>query len=132
LGKEVADQLFDVIESDDPDAEEFEIVLRVHVQPGAGRSAVVGRHGDAVKVKVAAAPEGGRATAAVAELLASSFGLPESRVTLVSGATSRSKRFRIGPVSLDLVRRVIARAESPGFKPSRSASGNARGTSGVR
>ena len=29
------------------------IVLRVHAQPGAGRSAVVGRFGDALKVKVA-------------------------------------------------------------------------------
>ena len=29
------------------------VVLRIHVQPGAGRSAVVGRHGDALKVRVA-------------------------------------------------------------------------------
>jgi len=32
------------------------VVLRVHVQPGAGRTAVRGRYGDALKVSVAAPP----------------------------------------------------------------------------
>jgi uncharacterized protein (TIGR00251 family) len=71
------------------------VVLRVHAQPGAGRSAVVGRHGDAVKVKVGAPPEGGRANTALAELLAEAFGLKAAQVTLVSGATGRAKRFRL-------------------------------------
>jgi uncharacterized protein (TIGR00251 family) len=132
LGKDAVDQLFDVIERGDPDADEAEIVIRVHVQPGAGRIAVVGRHGDAVKVKVAAPPEGGRANQAVAELLASSFGLPVAQVTLVSGATSRAKRYRVGPVDLDLVRRVIANAGSGLEATGPPRSGNVRGRGGVR
>ena len=132
VGKDAVDQLFDVIEREDPDADEAAIVLRVHVQPGPGRSAILGRHGDAVKVKVAASPEGGRANQAVAELLASSFGLPMAQVTLVSGATSRAKRYRLGPVDLDLVRRVIANA-GPGIKQTGPPpTGNVRGRGGVR
>jgi uncharacterized protein (TIGR00251 family) len=71
------------------------VVIRVHVQPGARRSAVVGRHGDALKVKVAAPPVDDRANAAVRALMASLFDVPIGRVTLVSGAASRSKRVRI-------------------------------------
>ena len=56
------------------------VVLRVHVQPGAGRSAVVGRHGDALKVRVAAPPEGGRANEACRALVAETFGLAASAV----------------------------------------------------
>ena len=56
------------------------IVLRVHVQPGAGRSAVVGRHGDALKIRVAAPPIEGRANEAARALLAETLGLPEADV----------------------------------------------------
>lgn len=71
------------------------IVLRIHVQPGAGRSAVVGRHGDALKVRVAAPPVEGRANEATRALLAEALGVPESDVELTSGQSSRSKRFRL-------------------------------------
>jgi uncharacterized protein (TIGR00251 family) len=72
------------------------IVLRVHVQPGAGRSAVVGRHGDALKVRVAAPPVEGRANDATRALLAEALGVPEPDVEMTSGQSSRSKRFRLG------------------------------------
>jgi uncharacterized protein (TIGR00251 family) len=71
------------------------IVLRIHVQPGAGRSAVVGRHGDALKVRVAAPPVEGRANDAARALLAGALGVPEAEVELTSGQSSRSKRFRL-------------------------------------
>src|SRR3954470_20268647 len=50
--------------------------LQLRVAPGAGRSQVVGRHGDAWKVRVTAAPEGGKANAAVVRLMAATLGLP--------------------------------------------------------
>ena len=138
MGKDAADELYDVVErdgseapEDDPDKREVDIVLRVHVQPGAGRGAVVGRFGDALKVKVAAPPEGGRANEAVTELLATTLGVPTSGVALVSGAGSRSKRFQIGPVPLDAARRLILAAELGGSAPA-GGRGNARGGGGVR
>jgi uncharacterized protein (TIGR00251 family) len=85
------------------------VVLHVHVQPGAGRSAVVGRHGAALKVRVAAAPEGGRANTATADLLAETFGVKPAQVELVSGPSSRAKQFKLTGVDLDAFRSQLER-----------------------
>jgi uncharacterized protein (TIGR00251 family) len=85
------------------------IVLRVHAQPGAGRSAIAGRFGDALKVKVAAPPQAGRANDALTALLANEFGVKGADVTLVSGASSRTKRFRIAGLDLERVDALLDR-----------------------
>ncbi|MGI8984118.1 MAG: DUF167 domain-containing protein [Acidimicrobiales bacterium] len=87
----------DLYRADGDDA----VVLHVHVQPAAGRSAIVGRHGAALKVRVAAAPAGGRANEACAGLLAETFGLTKAQVELVSGPSSRAKQFKLTGVDLD-------------------------------
>jgi len=61
------------------------------VSPGAPRSEIVGRHGEAWKVRVAAAPESGKANRAVVDLLAATFEIPRARITIVNGKTSRDK-----------------------------------------
>lgn len=65
--------------------------LRLRVSPGARSNAIVGRHGEAWKVRVTAAPEGGRANDALLRLLAEQLELPGKSVTLVSGLSSRDK-----------------------------------------
>ena len=65
--------------------------LRVKVVPGASRSEVVGLLGAAVKVRVAAPPEGGQANREVCALLADRLGLPLAQVTVVSGPASPNK-----------------------------------------
>lgn len=75
------------------------VILSVHVQPGARRSEVVGRHGDALKVRVAAPPADGRANRAVLDLLAETLDIPTSDVELVSGASSRRKRLKLSGLS---------------------------------
>lgn len=84
----------DLFTADGDDA----VVLSVHAQPGAGRTHVMGRHGDAVKIRVAAPPEQGRANEALVQVLAEQFGVPEKSVTIAGGETSRTKRFRISGV----------------------------------
>lgn len=78
--------------------------------PGASRSGVVGRHGAAWKVRVAAAPERGRANDAVLELLAQTLSLPRSSVTLVSGAGSRDKIVELAGIEPDEMERRLAAA----------------------
>lgn len=110
------------------------VVLRLHVQPGAGRTALNGRHGDALKVKVAVPPEQGRANEACVELVASTLGVPRAQVELVSGPASRSKRVRITGVEADEVRRLLAVALAGTGDAGREprAPGNARPGRSVR
>ena len=78
--------------------------LRLRVSPGATRAGVVGRHGEAWKVRVAAAPEGGRANAAVIRLLADTLSVPREAVTLVSGHAGRDKIVELaglGPAQIE-------------------------------
>ncbi len=102
--------------SDLYDLDRDAVVLRVHVQPGAGRSAIVGRHGTSLKLRVAPPPVDGRANIAAAALLAETFGVKERDVELVSGERSRLKRFRVVGVEIDDVearlRRALADADS--------------------
>ena len=97
------------------------VVLHVHVQPGAGRSSVVGRHGTALKLRVAAAPEGGRANDAVADLLAETFGVKRGQVELVSGQSSRAKQFKLTGVDLVTFRTQLERQAAGGVRPGASA-----------
>lgn len=99
----MTDDLFDV---EDGGA----VVLRLHVQPGAGRTALVGRHGDALKVKVAVPPEQGRANEACVGLVASTLGVAKGQVEVVSGPASRTKRVRITGLEADEVQRLLAAA----------------------
>jgi uncharacterized protein (TIGR00251 family) len=89
-----------------------DVVVTVHVQPGARRDAVVGRHGDALKVRVTAPPVGGRANQAVLRLVAAALGVPTASVEVASGASSRRKRLRITGVDdpAALVARIHALA----------------------
>jgi uncharacterized protein len=72
--------------------------LRLRVVPGAKTSGIVGRHGDAWKLRVAAAPERGRANDAALALLAETLGLQAGDVRLVSGHGSRDKIVEISGI----------------------------------
>jgi hypothetical protein len=86
------------------------VVLAVHVQPRAGRSAVLGREGHALKVRVAAPPVDDRANEAARSLLADELGVPATAIELVSGARSRQKRFRLRVVDRDELDTQLRRA----------------------
>lgn len=64
-------------------------LLEVWVVPGAKRAEVVGVHGDALKVKVAAPAEAGMANEAMLRLLS---GLTDARCELRKGHSHRRKQ----------------------------------------
>jgi len=68
-------------------------VFALHVTPRARRNQL--SEGEVLKAEVTAPPEDGKANAAVAELLAHALGVAKSRLTLIKGATSRDKVFRL-------------------------------------
>jgi uncharacterized protein len=62
---------------------------------------VVGRHGDGWKVRVAAAPERGRANSALLELLAERLGVRAGALRLVAGHTARDKIVEVEGIGTD-------------------------------
>lgn len=86
--------------------------LRLRVSPGSGRAEIVGRHGDAWKVRVTAPPEQGRANDAVVRLMADTLALPLSAVAIVSGHSARDKIIELTGVDPALIERRLASASS--------------------
>jgi uncharacterized protein YggU (UPF0235/DUF167 family) len=71
----------------------------VRVGPGARRNEVVGRLGDAWKLRVRSAPERGRANDDVVALLCDVLGLAPRDVRVVAGHTSRDKVVELDGIS---------------------------------
>lgn len=84
--------------------------VRLRVSPGANSAHVVGRHGEAWKVRVAAPPEGGRANEAVVRLLAETLSLPREAVTLVSGHGARDKIVQLTGLDPNQIERRLSSA----------------------
>ncbi len=72
-----------------------DLTLTLHVQPGAKCTEVMGAHGDALKMRLAAPPVDGKANEALIAFLADAFGVPPRQVQLLSGHTGRKKRVRV-------------------------------------
>jgi uncharacterized protein (TIGR00251 family) len=84
--------------------------VRLRVAPGATRAGVVGRHGDAWKLRVTAPAEGGRANDAVVRLLADTLELPRTAVTLVSGHSARDKIVELAGIEPEAIERRLSSA----------------------
>jgi uncharacterized protein len=69
------------------------IAVRVH--PSARKNGVTGVHAGAVKISLTTPPTDGRANEALIALLAELLRVPRGRISLVAGATNRSKMLRI-------------------------------------
>ena len=89
------------------------VLLSVHVQPGARHTAVAGFHGDAVKLRVAAPAEAGRANDAVRHLVASVLGARPADIVIVSGATRRRKRLALHNIPPTTVAAWLATLPTP-------------------
>jgi uncharacterized protein len=83
------------------------VSLRVHVQPGAGKEAIIGIHGDSLKIQIVAPPVSDRANAALISLLARTFGIESASIKITSGLHERRKRVRLLGVDPDEFERQL-------------------------
>lgn len=71
------------------------IIFNVRVVPRASKSEIVGEHGGALKIRIAAPPVDGAANAELIKLLSKEFGVPKSSVEIIGGQTSKTKQVKI-------------------------------------
>lgn len=86
------------------------VTLVVRATPGAKKNSIQGIHAGMLKVSVTAAPEDGKANAAIVQLLAKSLKVSKSRVQLLAGATQRQKKFLLVGLDAQAVAQLV---ESP-------------------
>jgi uncharacterized protein len=86
------------------DEQRDRLVLRLRVSPGASKNEVQGVRDGELWVRVAAAPDKGRANVELVRYLAGVLGVPRSSVEVVSGSASRHKRLAVGREALAAVR----------------------------
>lgn len=84
------------------------LTLAVHVQPGAKKPGVVGLHGDALKIRIAAQPTDGKANAALIDFLRQWFNLPASAITIKHGLSSRHKAVEIHSQDAGIFDSIVA------------------------
>lgn len=85
------------------------VVLFLRAKPSAPRTEFVGRHGEELKIRIAAAPEQGKANEALVGFIARTFDLKRSQVTIRSGSTSRRKRVKLDGIDAETATQVLDR-----------------------
>lgn len=84
------------------------VTFKVRVVPRAGRTEIAGIRGDALLVRLAAAPVDGAANEALLEVLASALDRPRRDLSIASGERSRDKRVSVAGMSVDAVTAALS------------------------
>jgi len=83
-------------------------VFSVRVKPGGKKNEVIGVHDGALKLSVTAPPIEGKANRAVTKFVSQLLGVAPSRVDIISGESSRTKRVRIEGLSAREVKEILS------------------------
>jgi uncharacterized protein len=81
--------------------------ITVRVRPGSARPGVGGEHDGVLVVRVSERAVDGQATAAALSAVASAFGVRRNAVTLIAGATSRTKIVDVAGAELGDLDRLL-------------------------
>lgn len=84
----------------------------VHVQPRAARTEIVGRHGDAIKIRLRSPPVDGAANDELTRFLARRLSVARREVRIVGGTSQRRKRIAVTGLSAQQVARKLLGEES--------------------
>jgi uncharacterized protein (TIGR00251 family) len=85
----------------------------VRVHPGARRNSISGIHDGALKISLTTPPTDGRANQALIAFLAAELHVPRARVTLLTGATSRTKSLHIAGLTAAELRAALGDILAP-------------------
>ena len=83
------------------------VIFMAKIVPGSSRTAICGLLGKMLKIKVAAAPEKGKANRCLLKFLAEQLGVRENAVSIISGKSSPVKHIRVLGVSVETVSRKL-------------------------
>ncbi len=86
--------------------------LPVKVVPGSSHNAIDGWLGEALKVRVTAPAERGKANTAVEKLVADALGVPRRQARVVTGAASARKIVEIDGLSESEVRSRLSKGDA--------------------
>lgn len=86
------------------------VTVRLHVQPRASKTRLVGQHGEALKIAIQSPPVDGAANEEIRRFFAKLFGRPTRDVEILSGDTGRQKRIEISGVDLESARQILSAA----------------------
>ncbi len=96
-------------------AAESDTLITVWAVPRSSATALAGPHGNAMKVRIAAAPESGKANQAMLDFLGERLG---TRVSLEAGMSQRRKIVRAHGVAPNMVEMALADPPTPNGEPS--------------
>lgn len=80
--------------------------LKIYLQPGAKKSEIVGKHGDAIKIKVQARPIDGEANKALIDFLSEMLSIPKTSILIKSGQKSRFKTVCIEDCHVEIENKI--------------------------
>ena len=83
------------------------LTFAVVVVPRASRSEIVGEHGGALRVRIAAPPVDGAANGELQRLLAKILKLPQNAVEIIAGSNSKRKIVRITDADADRLEKLV-------------------------
>jgi hypothetical protein len=86
------------------DANRNVLCIKLHVLPNARSTEIAGRHGESLKVRVAAPALEGRANALLIEFLRKKMDLPAHRITIMRGTHGRRKTVEIAAPGVTALR----------------------------
>ncbi len=75
------------------------VVFTAKIVPGSSRTVIAGVLGDMVKIRVAAAPEKGKANECLIGYLAKELGVKKNAIEILSGHTNPVKQVRVAGIS---------------------------------
>ncbi len=84
------------------------VLVRLHVQPKASKTRIVGLFDGCLKLAILAPPVDGKANEEVVKFLASVLAIPNRDITLKSGLQGRKKQLLVKGVPLEEMRRKFS------------------------